>query len=275
VIDRIAETMIPVALNNEIVKDSATRESRFLVPLLKGHMPPWISSQYVLSPDGKVLAKYAGGYSNMAGSTKKMIDEGLAAFGSVEPRKVAPVETHPNRGKGILRDGSACLAEYVRARGNTNYLHGISTPVMSSVTLSEKEFRALAPRDPAPGAEWTVPEAVARRFCRLTNPLCAQHAPQPEWVTRARLTGKVRSVQDGVARLNYEGSLASVSGANHRKGTSEGEVTLTGEGVYDVTGGKLRSLMIVGSGSGPFSEGSPDVRFEALLEWTIDPQGRN
>ena len=45
------------------------------------------------------------------GRMKQVIDDALKAFGPVKPRKVKPVEIHPYRGKGMMRDGSVSLAE--------------------------------------------------------------------------------------------------------------------------------------------------------------------
>lgn len=261
VIARVAGTMIPVALDARGVRNPGTREYGFLKPLMK---QPDMQGILIVSPEGKALGRFDG-FDNMVGRMNSLIDDALKAYGGVKPRKTQVAETHPNRGTGVMSDGSVCLAAYVRRYGNT--LHQtIASPVISSVTLSEKEFKALAPREAVPGAEWSLPEGVARRFCRLTSPLCAQHAPQPDWVTGVRIRGKVQTIQAGVARLSYEGHLSSA-----QRGVSDQEVKLTGEGVYDVTAKKMRSILIVGSGRLVWKDapGNP-APFHALAEWSLE-----
>jgi hypothetical protein len=260
IIDRITSTMVPVAVDFQKVQDTTSRESRFLKPMMEQRKQD--QGVWIVSPDGKALGGFIG-FGDMAGRMKQVIDDALEAFGSVEPRRTAPADTHPHRGKGVMADGSVCLAEYVRRYGNT--LHQTTTsPVISSLTLSAKQFAALAPPEAAEGAQWTLPDDVAKRFCRLTSPLCYQHAPQPGWVTRVRIDARVREIKDGVARLTYEGAIASRQGR-----ISEQETRLRGEATYDVTANRMRSVLIVGSGTLVWSE-APDqpVTFHALAEWT-------
>jgi hypothetical protein len=171
-----------------------------------------------------------------------------------------------------MPDGSVCLAAYVRRWGNSLYAHGTS-PVISSVTLSEDEFRALAPREVATGAEWKVPEAVARRFARITSPLCYQHAPQPDWVRGVRISAKVSAIRGDTALLRYEGKISSAHVTGGTK-ISEQETTFTGEGVYDVRTKAMRSLLLVGSGRLLWTE-APErpATFHALVEWTLEGYG--
>ena len=57
---------------------------------------------------------------------------------------------------------------------------------------------------------------------------------------------------------------------------SEQELTLKGEGVYDVGAGRMRSLLIVGSGTFRWPEEAPNkpIPFDALIEWAFDPSAR-
>jgi len=169
-----------------------------------------------------------------------------------------------------MSDGSVCLAEYVRRRGEQKLHAHVSTPIISSVTLSKREFGTLAPREALRGKEWTLPEEVAKRFCRLTSPLCYQHAPQPDWVTDAHIDARVGSVEDGVARVSYAGRISSVHVAGGGGKISQQKVTLTGQGLYDTEAKRLRSLLIVGPGTLLWTE-APDqpVPFDALAEWEL------
>ncbi len=264
-IDRIASTMIPVAVDRRKTEDPRTMEAQFLQPLLKKN--PAKGSPCIYSPEGKVLGGFEGWDF---GRMKQVIDDALKAFGPVEPRKVKPVETHPYRGKGMMRDGSVSLAEYIRASDNALSFMNAKSPVISSVTLSAKEFRAFAPQDAVVGANWALPDEVAKRLSRITSPLCAQHAPQPDWVTGVRLNAEVRTVKDGAAWLRYEGEISST----HRvasKTVSVQETKLTGEGVYDLKTKSMRSVLLVGSGTLRWPEAPEQlVTSDALVEWVLE-----
>jgi hypothetical protein len=268
VVDRIAATMVPVAVDRWKAEDRGTPEARFLQPFFARHPPQ--GSPCIYAPDGRVLGGFDG-FHDMARRTRRMIDKALAAFGPVEPRKAEALATHPHRGRGVQPDGSVSLAEYIRPAEKGLGLMNTKSPVVSSVTLDAREFAAFAPARAAAGAEWTLPGEVAKRLARITSPMCFQHAPQPAWVSDVRLGARVEAVEDGVARLGYEGRIAS----EHRvagQSVSVQETILTGEGVYDIEGKTMRALMLVGSGTLRWPEAPAKVvAFDALVEWTLEP----
>jgi hypothetical protein len=257
--------MVAVAVDREKAADPRTPEGQFLVPFLKRH--PQQGSPCLYSPDGKALGGFRG-YD--FGQAKKVIEDGLKAFGPVEPRRVKPVPSHPHRGKGVMRDGSVCLAQYLRTSDEDLRTAQIKTPVVSSVTLSADEFSAFAPPTAEVGAKWVLPDDVAKRLSRVSSPLCYQHAPRPDWVTAVRLSAEVHALQPGAAWVRYEGRIVSA----HRVGSktvSDQEVNLTGYSVYDLKAKRTRSLLLVGSGSLRWPEAPGKVlKFDALVEWNLD-----
>ncbi len=198
----------------------------------------------------------------MVRKTNKIIDNALQAFGPVKRRNTKVVETHPYRGKGVMSDGSVCLAEYVRETVNKRLVH-------SSVTLTRKEIEAFAPRKAVHGAKWKLPDAVVKKLRRLASSGCYQHRPQPDWVTGVRINAEVRRIKNGVAWLSYDGRISYTDPRLNLKNSSE--VKLTGEGVYDIRTKKMRSVLIVGSGIARSAE-FPDqpVTFDALIEWVLE-----
>lgn len=271
IIERIASTMIPVAVDRRKIEDLTSKEARFLRPLLNQRNQEQ-GSPCIFSPEGKLLGCFVG-FGDMAGQTKKLIEDTLKAFGPVKPRTVTPVETHPYRGKGMMHDGSVSLAEYIRTSDDALRFLDTKSPVVSSVTLSGKEFRAFAPQEAVAGAKWTLPDDVAKKLSRVTSPLCAQHAPQPDWVTSVRINAEVRTMSDGAAWLDYEGGISS----EHRVGSkivSVQETKLTGEGVYDLKTKSMRSVLLVGSGTLRWPEAQEKlVTFDALVEWVLEAPG--
>jgi hypothetical protein len=272
-VELIASTFVPVVFDYQNLDDPKSDAARFLRPLIQQRKQD--QGIWIFTPEGKALGGFVG-FGDMRAQTKKVIDDSLKVFGPVAPRKAEARETHPYRGKGVMPDGRVCLAAYVRRSGSTLYSHGTS-PVISSITLSEKQFRALAPPkqflglERGEGKEWTVPEEVAKSFSRITSPLCYQHAPRPDWVTDVRIGAKVEAIVDGLARLRYEGTISSVHRGRIGK-ISEQTTSIEGEGVYDVAAGKMRSLLLLGSGKLVWSE-APDkpAAFDALVEWDRDP----
>ena len=114
IIDRIADTMIPVALDYQKIMHRGSKEGQFLLPLMRQRGDK--QGVWIFSPQGKALGGFVG-FGNMVQKTKDVIDNALGDFGPVKPRKAGVVETHPYRGKGVMSDGRVCLAEYVRRRG--------------------------------------------------------------------------------------------------------------------------------------------------------------
>lgn len=265
IIDRIASTMIPVAVDRWKAEDPKTKEAQFLQPFLKKN--PAKGSPCIYSPEGTVLGDFQG-YD--FGRMKQVIDDALKAFGPVKPRKVKPVETHPYRGKGMMRDGSVSLAEYVRLSDESLGFFDAKSPVISSVTLSGKEFMAFAPQKPVVGAKWAVAESVAKRLARVTSPACYQHAPQPDWVTSVRIDAEVQAIKEGAAWLRYEGRISSAHSVRS-KTVSDQEIKLTGFGVYDIEAKQLRRLLLIGSGTLRWPDDPKKlVTFDALVEWTLN-----
>lgn len=267
IIDRIRSTMVPVAVDRWKADDPDTREARFLQPFLEAHPPP--GSPCIYSPDGRVLGGFRG-FDDMAGRMRKVIEDALRLFGPVKPREAKAVEIQPHRGKGVMSDGSVRLAEYIRPSDDSLAFLSTRTPVIASLTLTRQEFAALAPARAVVGTTWTLPDDVAKKFARVTSPMCYQHAPQPDWVTAVRIAARVQGVEGGTARLRYEGRIAT----EHRAGSrsiSVQEARLAGEGVYDLSARTMRSLLVVGSGTLRWPE-APEkpVAFDALVEWVLE-----
>jgi hypothetical protein len=264
IIDRVAGTMVPVALDYQKLQDSGSKEAKLLLPLMKQRDQE--QGVWIFAPDGKALGGFVG-FGDMVGQTRRVIDDALKTFGPVSRRQVRPADVHPHRGKGFLAGGGVCLAEYVRTLDESLHLVHPKSPVVSSVTLSRQEIDAFAPPRAAVGARWTLPERVARRLSRISSPMCYQHAPQPDWVTEIQMRGEVKEVEGQLARLAYDGHVASVHRVGQRD-VSRQEIELDGEGVFDLTDKRLVSLLLVGSGELRWPEAREKVvKFEALVEW--------
>jgi len=266
IIDRISSTMVPVVVDFQTIQDPKSKEGQLLRPLMKQRKQE--QGVWIFSPDGKALGGFVG-FGDMVGQTTQVIEDALKVFGPVKLREAKGVATHPYWGNGVMPNGRVCLAEYIRTSDDALRYMDAKSPVLSSVTLSEKEFGAFAPPKAVTGTKWTLPDDVAKKFSRVTSPACYQHAPQPDWVKAVRINAEVRTIKDSVVWLRYDGRIASEhQGAG--KTISVQETKLTGEGVYDLKTKSMRSLLLVGPGTLRWPEEPKRlVTFDVLVEWNL------
>jgi hypothetical protein len=144
--------------------------------------------------------------------------------------------------------------------------------VIDSLILPEADWAALAPPEAREDTEWVVPGRVARRLCRILSPSSDQSTmPRPEEVTAVRLTARVRSVEGGMARLSYEGTIAAAH--TYQGKVSHAEARLTGVGSSDVGSGQILSFLLVSEGTyrmaPPYDQ---ELRpTAAAVEWRREP----
>src|SRR5262249_8388870 len=166
-------------------------------------------------------------------------------------------------------DGSVCLAIYARQMmggGPQNVPEGVPAsrrwvwngplrpdgpPVIDSLTLTAKEWAALAPPRTSAGTTWVVPAALARKFCRVVIPSSDQSAmPRPQDAKVARLTGTVEAVKDGAAKIRLAGTWDTVHlQEGDARRPLRGTATAHGIAVYDLKQQTLQSVLLVFSGS--------------------------
>lgn len=231
--------------------------------------PAQYQGLYLVAPDGKVLASHQNFKSHKTWAKELIADlePGLKAFGPVTPREVRPADPFPDRGVGLLSGGGARLAVFLRFIYKGAPLAELPNPTLDSLVLSAEELKALAPPDAKPGRTWEVPEKVARQFSRVLGPGDENSMPRPNEVTTVRFTGKVVSVEGGVAVLSYTGAAAGSHKTQSGKFCS-GEVKLTGVGRYDVKSGRLAALTWVFDGT--FRNVKPydqPARYAGVVEW--------
>jgi hypothetical protein len=269
VIRRVTADFVPVAVNLYKVraaKDAGGELFRSIQRQKDQYQGIWI-----VSPEGKVLAGHhdVQNHKTWAQEVLDTADAALNAFGPVPPRKANATNPLPFRGQGVQGDGSVCLAIYVRQMlggGRASAPAGIAPSrlwiwdgelrrdgpiVIDSLTLPAKEWAGLVPPKIEVGATWSVPDAVARQFCRVLIPSSDQSAmPRPADAKLARLTGTVTTVEDGKARIRLAGAWEAVHlQEGDAKRPIRGAATAEGTAVYDVKQQTMQSLLIVFSGT--------------------------
>ncbi|HUF62426.1 MAG TPA: hypothetical protein VMN36_10160 [Verrucomicrobiales bacterium] len=276
VIERIAATTVPVAVNLHLMRRGKyawqTDEDGKRIELM--HVPPdadqKMRDQYqgiwLLAPDGRVLAIYGSGDAGLHWDPKineplvkdflARVDGAVKEVGQAAPRKVEPVNTMPYRGVGVQPDGSVTLAAYINSR------------LLDSFTFDKSEWPAFAPARAEAGAEWTLP-AAARKFARIMSPIgdLGHLPPGPDDVTDVALTAKVVAIREGIAEIEYTGRIAAT---RRREDTavSEAAMTVKGGGTYGVAAGRMESVTLIFEGTftgyPPYNK---PVETAALAEW--------
>jgi hypothetical protein len=239
---------------------------------------------WIASPDGKVLSslKTKGVPNTTAGLTQavlRALDDGIKAFGPVEPRRVKRANPLPLRGCGCRPDGSVLLAVTDRwmldrgVEGVPNDPAHKAAASFDSFTLTRAEWATLAPPKTDAGHEWTIPEATARKFYPVLS-LSDKVFRDPKEVTAVRIAGKVQVVGNGIAYLIFEGQIAGKhvgTASEGRKGqplSSEARL-IGGVGSYDTKARRMLSLTFVFDGRfrnyPPYDKAA--ARYGAVVEW--------
>ena len=267
VVRRIATAFVPAAVDWKSLPPGKSQDYLHSLQRQK--------SQYhgiwIVSPEGKVLSGHDGDKPKAVGNWNQEILEtletGLKAFGKVEPRAVATADLFPFRGAGVRPDGGVSLSTHVRLthRGKRD-----GPVVFDTLTLTSQEWGLFVPPRATVGEEWVVPDALARRFCRLLAPISEpEFMPRPEQAKVAELRATVASVDGAVATIRLTGRWET------EHVTSEGKpvrASATGEGVavFDAGAKTMRSFLLVTTGT--YGVGSPSEPREAggVLEWTLE-----
>ena len=287
VIRRVTTEFVPVAVNLYKVrhaKDAGGELFRSVQRQKDQYQGIWI-----VSPQGQVLAGHHTFKSRETWSQEVIgtVDTAVKTFGPVPPRSANPANPLPDRGHGVQTDGSVTLAIYARQMlggGREEAPAGVAASrlwlwdgalrpdgpaVIDSLTLTAREWAELAPPKTEVGTTWTVPEAVARQFCRVLIPSSDQSSmPRPEDAKLAALTGRVESVEDGLARIRLSGAWEAV---HLREGDAKrplaGAATATGIAVYDLKRRAMQSLLLIFSGTHGRPNDEAVCATGAVVEW--------
>lgn len=244
----ITTNTVPVALNLYVIRQQKDSAGDFFRSVQK-QRPAQYQGLYLVSPDGKVLASHQQFKSEKTWPQEALADlqPGLEAFGAVKPRSMQRTDPAPLRGCGVQSDGAVTMAIYLRYSIKGVPLKEVPNPTIDSLTLTAEELAGLTPPKNDVGAEWQIAEPLARRFSRVLGPGDEDSMPRPHEVTAMKLTGKVQTVQNGVAQLVYEGTLTG-SHLNQAKKRTHGEAKFTGVGRCDVKTRQLLALVWVFDG---------------------------
>jgi hypothetical protein len=234
----------------------------------------------------------------------EMLEQGCRAFGTIAPRRPTDADPLPHRGVGALSDGSVQVAlytRYVRGGGkdaapksvNPNSLwlwDGEVKPdgpvVIDSIELSTDEWKLFSPvvsiqnggtvgsRDTrAPsgigaGQEWTLPEAIARKFVRALSPSSDQSTmPKPDEAVVAELKARVESVEGGRVSLRLTGRWET----KHIYDGKPSYAWTTGTGLLICEGGRAEPKSLLMTIAGAYRMAPPydtgDRPIAAVVEW--------
>jgi hypothetical protein len=219
-------------------------------------------------------------------------DAALKAFGPVSPRKAEATDPLPFRGRGIRPDGSVSLEIYCRQMlggGRRNAPAGVPVSrlwlwdgnlrtdgpaVIDTLTLTGKEWSAFTPPQTNLGTTWSVPDEVARQFCRVLVPSSDQSSmPRPDDARLARLKGTIELVEEGCARIRFSGSWEALHlQEGDAKRPLRGVATAEGVAVYDIKQRAMQSLLLVFRGAYGRPHDEAVNAAGAVVKWHRDRQ---
>lgn len=222
---------------------------------------------WIVSPDGMVLSGHhdVKRHETWAQEVLEALAAGLSRFGPVSQRTVTAADALPYRGRGQQSDGTLTLAVYTRAmhKGKPD-----GPPVLDSLALTPEEWASFVPAKENGGTEWSIPDKVARRFCRFLSPASDQSTlARPEEVTEVSLTAHLTKSDDGMVVIRYRGNIAARHEYEGKSSLSHAE--LNGTALWDAKTGQLQSILLVAVGTyraPPPYDQPRDVA--AVAEWT-------
>ncbi len=285
-IHQVSTNFVPIAVN--LYKIRAVHNAGGDLFRLAQAQNPQYQGIWILTPEGKLLAAHQDFKSQATWAQEVLttIETAEKNFGAVTPRQVKARDPLPNRGTGVLADGSVSLAlytRYMRGGGKQGVPPGVNQtslwmwegqlqpdgpPVIDSIALSPQEWAALSPPKVAAGAEWTLPDAVARKFSRALSPSSDQSLmPRPEETSLATLTAKVEAISNHLARLRFTGRLAAKHLYDGK--ASYGWATVNGIALYDTAQQCLNALQWEADGAFrmPPPWDKEDRPICAVIEW--------
>jgi hypothetical protein len=265
--------MVPTALNNNRIPKG---EGGAFFKAVLDHTK-WPQGVWVVAPDGKVLAfhyfkvksgeSYSASQQRWVRETLAAVEDGLKAFGPVEPRPPRDCAFLPDRGVGCDAGGGARLAVY---GGFARSGRRAGDPVVDSVALGAADWAAFAPAKAEAGHAWDVPEAVARQLAKALGPMTDSiYTPQAKDATKAALRAEVDRVDGGLARVRLSGTWETL---HHRDNDPKLPIRAAAkaEGVafVDAASKQVRALLLVFEGTyrnvPPWDEPKPTA---AVVEW--------
>jgi hypothetical protein len=262
VVRRVADHLVPVALNTDRLPD--TDAGRFFRALMR----QWPQGLWVVAPDGRVIAQhyhrpkpgesFAAGQDRWLRDTLALADAGVSAAEKLPKRTAAGRDPLADRGVGTAADGSVRLAVSVTGLRNGRRE---GPPAVDSVPLTKDEWAAFAP--PAGKTTWTL---AAPRFAPALSPLTdAIFVPRPEDVTAAEVTATVTRADPAVIVVGYRGRWQS---AHLRDGDKRFPIrtSATGEGVGVYDAGTRRPKEMIWLFSGSYDNGTK-WGTASVIEW--------
>lgn len=266
--------MVPFALNtNRVPNDDG---GKFFKAVLRKQ--DWPQGLWVVSPEGKILAfhyyrvkageKYAAGQKRWIEETRAAIEEGLKAFGAVEPRKAQKTDPLKNRGVGKLPDGGVRLAVYAHGMLKNGKKDG--EPIVDSAHLKASDWAAFTPSDLTVGKSWTISAEAVNKLVPVLSPMTdAIFTPQPKDATTAELKATVQKVENGKAQIKLTGKLESM---HNRDGDPKfpirASATLEGLLECDAKSKEPRALLLVSQGE--YRRSTAPQATAGVIEWRAE-----
>jgi hypothetical protein len=268
VVRRVSDHFVPVAVDRFRMEESRGADGELWRRIQRQR--PAFQGIWLISPEGEVLASQSGSSDGdpepWTREVLRAIDAGTKAFGEVRPRTETAGGRLAARGVGLQPDGGIRLA---LSSGLLREGRRAGPAASEALPLTAEDLQAFVPDRLEEDAEWAIPEALARKFCRALSPYSEPTiVPRPEHVRSARLTARVRSTADGRAEIVLAGSWDSEFRGGETPGIIACSATAQGLATYDAERKCLRSILLVFDGVYRHHDDAP-AAMGAVVEWVI------
>ena len=253
VISLLNRYFVPVYVSNEdyapggsVPPEERAEKDRIYHETLKAGLSAGTVHAYVLSPDGRVLDSLHVAVASRTDRLIAMLERTIAKLKTPEGRPlVKPVaqSAPPSRPPDALV--LHLTARSLRPGGAWGEF-----PAENWIVLRREQWTNLLPaRDYGVGNSWDVDPAVARALLTHFYPATENNDLSTNRIERQKLTARVVSLRDGVARVRLDGSLRMKHTFYHRDDNNVVDATVLGLFDVDTASRQIRSLRLATSES--------------------------
>lgn len=263
----MSDYFVPVAVDKQkLVHAAGSRErygdERRIIDLFTGGKSGDLAV-YLLTPAGQSLTNKQIFRMQSAGDVLSTLQEAVAEFGPVAPRRAIPAWQPRDKGVGLRPDGSVRLAASVRHTDRTDYR---ARPVFDSIVLTKEQFDSLTPAGLEPGTRHTLPDSTARQFSRMLSASSdLSNMIRPSDLTVVELTVTVSDADQ--RQLSLSGRLAGSRRYVNGNELIPGQAQVAGLIQLDADDKPVR-LLFVFEGTYKLPWDGADRPTGAIVEWS-------
>jgi hypothetical protein len=246
VIDLLNRYFIPVYVSNEdyrpggsVPPEERAEKDRIYLEALKAGLSAGTVHVYIVRPDGRTIDSLHVATAAKSERLIEMLERDIHQLGTQagKPlRKPAAQSTCPQCESGAL--ALHLTARSLRPGGAWGEF-----PVENWIVLRHDECTKLLPAGKMDvGTTWKVDDRIAEKLLLHFYPATENNDIAKNKILEKSLTGRVLSLQEGLARVRLDGELRMKHSFYHREDGNVVRATIVGLCDVEVASGKIRSV---------------------------------